>query len=516
MANKTITMNKIRQIIRLYSQQKGKIFISGQTGASKNTVRKYISKFRQLRITVQELNELNDQQLNELFGKKAETVEVPKRKEDLLAFFPVLDKALGKTGMTREKQWQQYISDHPDGYRYTQFCISYRQWQRKFTPSMHMIHKAGDKMFIDFAGKKPKIVDKETGEIKEVEFFVSILGCSQLMYAEACYTQQKEDFIACCENAFHYIGGVPQAIVPDNLKSAVIKSSKYEPTLNETFEDFAEHYQTTILPARAYRPKDKSLVEGAVKILYNRIYSNINEDDFTSLEQMNAAIRIHLKEVNTVAMKGRSYSRDQKFIELEKETLQPLPLLRYEFKRRSVVTVMKNGHVCLGEDKHYYSVPFKFIGKKVKIIYSRSSVEIFYHLDRIAMHERIKAQYGYTTIKDHMASSHRFVADWSAEKFISLAESLHPDVKVFIERVLEKKQHPEQAYKSCMGILAMVNRVGKSRLINACKRALEYGHYNYKIIQTILDKGLDEYVETEPDQYEMPFHENIRGEDYYK
>lgn len=215
-------------------------------------------------------------------------------------------------------------------------------------------------------------------------------------------------------------------------------------------------------------------------------------------------------------MKGRNYSRNQKFIEMEKDVLQPLPLLRYEFKRRTVVTVMKNGHVCLNEDKHYYSVPYKFIGKKVKIIYSRSSVEIFYRLDRIAMHQRIHAQYGYTTLKEHMASTHRFVADWSAEKFVAMAEEIHPDVKVFIEKVLDKKQHPEQAYKSCMGILAAVKKVGKSRLINACTRALEYGHYNYKIIQTILEKGLDQYTETEQDQYEMPFHENIRGEDYYQ
>ena len=184
MANKTITMNKLRQILRLYTQQKGKKFISGQTGVSRNTIKKYINVFKQLRMSFQELNALPDHQLNELFGKKADTIEVPVRKEQLLSFFPAMDKALSKTGMTREKMWLQYLSEHPDGYRYTQFCISYRQWQKKFTPSMHMVHKAGDKLFVDFAGKKPKLVDKETGEIKEVEFFAAILGCSQLVYAE--------------------------------------------------------------------------------------------------------------------------------------------------------------------------------------------------------------------------------------------------------------------------------------------------------------------------------------------
>ena len=516
MANKPITMSKLRQILRLYSHQKGTKFISGQTGVARNTVKKYIEVFKGLRKTYQEVNELTDQQLNELFGKKPETIEVPKRKEELLAFFPAMDKALGKTGMTRERLWHQYLKEHPDGYRYTQFCISFRLWQRRVNPSMHIVHKAGDKMYVDFAGKKPRLVDKETGEIQEVEFFVAILGCSQLIYAEACYSQQKEDFIVACENALHYTGGVPQAIVSDNLTSAVTKSSRYEPTLNETFEDFSDHYQTTILPARAYRPKDKSLVEGAVKILYGCIYADMNGEEFSSLTQFNEAIQSKLKQVNASNMKGRSYSREQKFIEMEKATLMPLPLLRYEFKRRAVVTVMKNGHVCLQEDKHYYSVPFKFIGKKVKIIYSRSSVEIFYNLDRIAMHQRMQGQFVYTTVNEHMASTHRFVAEWSAEKFIKQAEAIHPDVKVFIERVLERKQHPEQAYKSCMGILAMVKKVGTERLTNACRRALEYGHYNYKIIQTIIEKGLDQYTETEPDQYEMPFHENIRGEGYYQ
>ncbi|MCC6599954.1 MAG: IS21 family transposase [Crocinitomicaceae bacterium] len=516
MANKMITMNKLRQILRLYTQQKGKKFISGQTGVARNTIKKYIAVFKQLRMSFQELNALPDQQLNELFGKKEESIEVPKRKEQLLAFFPGMDKALSKTGMTREKLWSQYLAEHPDGYRYTQFCISYRLWQKKFTPSMHMVHKAGDKLFIDFAGTKPKLVDKETGERREVEFFAAILGCSQLVYAEACYSQQKIDFITASENALHYMGGVPQAIVSDNLKSAVDKSCRYEPTLNETFEDFGDHYQTTILPARAYRPKDKSLVEGVVKILYNRIYSNMHGEEFTSLEQLNDTIRFYLKEVNAENMKGRNYSREQKFMEMEKDILQPLPQLRYEFKRRTVVTVIKNGHVCLNEDKHYYSVPFKFIGKKVKVIYSRSSVEIFYLLDRIAIHQRIRAPYGYTTLKDHMASTHRFVAEWSAETFIAMGEAIHPDVKLFIEKVLDKKQHPEQAYKSCMGILATIKKVGKTRLIDACSRALDYGQYNYKIIQTILEKGLDQYKETESEQDEMPNHENIRGEDYYQ
>jgi transposase len=518
MANKPITMNKIKQIIRLYTQSKGTKFISRHTGVARGTVKKYLVKFRDTRLTYEDINELSDQGLSDLFGKPPVAKEPTKRYEQLRAFFPYLDKALRSTGFTREKLWREYIEKHPDGYRYTQFCICYSKWQKRVNPVMHIVHKAGDKMYVDFAGEKLQIVDTLTGEIQEVEVFVAILGASQLTYAEATYSQKKEDFITACENALYYFGGVPQAIVPDNLKSAVTKSSKYEPTLNEAFEDFADYYQTTLLPTRAYRPRDKSLVEGAVKIVYNKIYSNLSTEIPTSLADLNAAMRPHLEQHNTAAMKGRSYSRRQQFEEIEKKILQPLPVHRYEFKRQAVVTVMKNGHVCLSEDKHYYSVPFKYISKKVKIIYSKTSVEIYYCFERIALHQRIKSPFNYTTVEEHMASTHRFVSEWSAEKFISWAEAIHPDVKLFIERILEKKHHPEQAYKSCVGVLSFAKKVGKERLINACKRALDYGYYNYKIIQTILEKGLDNYNETseEGSQLEMPLHENIRGENYYE
>lgn len=518
MANKLITMNKIKQIIRLYTQAKGSKFISRHSGVARNTVRKYILKFKESHLTCQDINEMTDEQINSLFGKPPLSKEPSKRYEQLREFFPYMDKSLKSKGFTREKLWKEYLEKHPDGYRYTQFCICFSKWQKRVNPVMHMVHKAGDKMYIDFAGEKLQIVDPHSGEIQDVEVFVAILGSSQLTYVEAVMSQKKEDFITACENALHYFGGVPQAIVPDNLKTAVTKSDRYEPTLNEAFQDFADYYQTTLLPTRAYRPRDKSLVEGAVKIVYTRIYSNLPKELSTSLPDLNAAIRPHLEHHNGTKMQGRTYSRRSQFDEIERKTLQPLPAGRYEFKRHAVMTVMKNGHICVSEDKHYYSVPYKYISRKVKVIYSKSTVEIYYCFERIALHQRIKSPFNYTTVEDHMASTHRFVSEWSPQKFIGWAEAIHPDVKLFIERILEKKQHPEQAYKSCVGVLAFVKKVGKERLINACRRALDYGYYNYKIIQTILEKGLDDYNESmgENPQLEMPLHENIRGENYYE
>src|SRR5690606_23983022 len=316
------------------------------------------------------------------------------------------------------------------GFAYTQFCFHLTKWKARVNPVMHQDHKVGDKLYIDFAGVKLSIVDKETGELIEVEVFVAILGASQLTYVEAVSSQQKEDLIAACENELHYIGGVPAAIVPDNLKAAVTKSNKYEPTLNESFADFADHYGTTILPARAYRPRDKALVEGAVKIIYSRIYVPVKRAIYHSLAELNIAIRKELELHNSLLLKGRNYSRRLQFEEIERGVLAPLPVLRYEFKKQSHAKVMKNGHVSLGIDKHYYSVPYRFTGKHVKLLFSRSVVEIYFNYERIALHKREKAPYSYTTDKDHLAVNHRFLSDWTPDKFLEWASSIHEDVRL--------------------------------------------------------------------------------------
>jgi transposase len=420
--------------------------------------------------------------------------------------------------MTREKLWKEYMEKHPDGYFYTQFCVLYNRWHKKVNPVMHVVHKAGDKLYVDFAGDKLEIVNPHTGEIEKAEVFVAILGASQLTYVEACMSQKKEDFIRCCENALHFFGGAPQAIIPDNLRSAVTKSNRYEPEINETFADFANHYQCSIIPARPYRPKDKALVEGAVKIVYTRIYSELPKEPHTSLGELNKSMWNILESYNSIQMKGRNYSRLDQFKELEQKELQPLPVHKYEFKKRRVVTVMKTSHVCLADDRHYYSVPYKFMGNKVTLVYSGSAVEVYYRYERIAMHQRDYSRFNYTTIEDHLPSAHRYTSEWTAEKFTNWAEGIHPDVKIFIQGILDSKQHPEQAYKSCVGVLGLVKKVGKERLINACKRAIDYERYNYRIIVSILEKGLDMYnkLTDENNQLEMPLHENIRGEEYYQ
>ena len=517
MANNTITMSKIRQVLRLHTEGTSKLNISSQTGIARNTVKKYIRWFLEEKLTLEAVNDLSDTEIESMFVND-QAPEIPEKLQVLRAFFPYMEKKLKKTGQTRDRLWLEYRVKHPDGYLITQFCHHFKEWSRKVNPSMHIEHKAGDKLFIDYAGKKLQTVDKKTGEVTEVEVFLAILGASQFTYVEAVASQRKEDFICACENAFYYFGGVPQAVVPDNLKSAVTKVSKYEPTLNETFLSFGEHYATYILPARAYRPKDKAHVENVVKIIYGRAYASIPEgDEFESLEALNRALWDSLEVHNNTILTGRDYSRRQQFDEIEREILKPLPPTRYEFKKHRFLTVTKFGDVCLSEDKHYYSVPYTFMGRKVKLTYSLSEVKIYYKHDLIASHKRNMRPYKYTIIDDHMASTHKWITEWNPERFISWAETIGEDVKQYVKGILSTPQHPEQGYRSCLGILNLQKKVGGERLNNACKRAQSYGVYNYGIIKNILERGLDSLPETEADtQMKMPLHENIRGENYYQ
>jgi len=516
MANKTISMIKIRQILRLHTQGHSKLKIAMQTGVARNTLKKYLAAFTASGLSFEQINVLSDKDLEDMFVKP-EDKPLNEKLQTLFSLFPGIDKELTKKGVTRQMLWQHYRQGNPNGLGLSQFKQYYAQWKAQVNPTMHMEHKAGDKMYIDFAGEKLHYTDPQNGQPQPVEVFVGILGASQLTYVEGVMTQQKEDLIAVCENTLHYYQGVPAAIVPDNLKSAVTQSSKYEPTLNETFADFASHYGTTVLPARAFRPRDKALVENAVRLIYSRIYVKVRAGRYYSLVELNAAIREALEAHNNALLSGRNYSRRQLFDEIERAALMPLPALRYELKKQLFATVAKNGHAALGPDKHYYSVPYRFIGKKVKLLYSRHTVEIYYNYERIALHRRSKSPYQYTTEKEHLASTHRFVSEWTPDHFAEWAGSIHEDVRLYVLKVLDRKQHPEQAYKSCMGILGFAKKVGHERLIKACQRALGYGAYNYKTIQKILELQLDQKdAPDETDQLSMPQHDNIRGGQYYQ
>ena len=518
MANHAIPMSKIRQILRLYHQGWGKQRIAQQCGVARNTLKKYLITYAATGLSPQALEGLSDHELEALIVAPQQK-PTNQKLEQLLALFPAIDKELKKKGATRQVQWELYKQQYPDGLCLSQFKHYYSLWKAQASPTMHHEHKAGDKCYIDFAGDKLSYTDPDTGEVIPVEVFVAVLGASQLTYVEAVRSQQKEDLIAACQNALHYFGGVPAAIVPDNLKSAVIKSSRYEPTLNETFADFASHYATAVLPARAYRPRDKALVEGAVRICYTRIYVPVRGQVYGSLEDLNTAIREALEAHNAAPLARRGYSRRQLFEDVERAALMPLPALRYHCKKQHLATVAKNGHVGLSEDKHYYSVPYRYIGRKVKLLYTAAEVEIFYNYECIARHKRSRRPHQYTTDAAHMASTHRFVAEWTPEFFTSWAHRMGAEAGRYVEGVLRTRPHPEQAYKACLGILSLAKKVGEERLVAACKRGNSYQRYSYGTIERILELGLDRRDPEEEASSEarpMPGHGNIRGGTYYE
>lgn len=519
MANTSISMNKIRQILRFYDQGKSKQKIADYVNVSRTTVKKYIAAFEACGFPIKEVDALDDKEMNDLFGEiKEKPSHKNQRMERLTRCFPAIERELKRTGVTRQLLWQDYIREFPDGYKYTQFCNYFNLWQQKASPTMHRIHKVGDKLFVDFAGKKLSYTDRVSGEIVDVEVFVAVLGASQLTYIEAVSSQQKEDFVKACENTMHYIGGVPSAIVPDNLKAAVIKSHRYEPTLNQTFESFAQHYDTCILPARAYKPRDKALVEGAVRIMYTRVYLPVKQKTYHSLAELNGAIWENMENHNNQMLQGRTYSRRMQFEEIERKELKPLPVDRFEMKDHFWSKVKTDGHTCLGPDKHYYSVPVRFLNCKVKILFSESSVEIFHKSERIAVHKRDRTKHAYTTNKSHLNNLHRYSAERSPALFLERAAAIHEDVRLVIESILKGNRHEDQIHRSCEGVLSLAKKFGPERLAGACRRAIDFGvHTRFKSIQSILEKNMDGHRESLfAHELPMPSHKNIRGEKYYK
>lgn len=437
MPNIPIKMNKLRTIIRLYEDRMGVKTIAVMARTSRNTVKKYIHKWNTLSISYDEFQSSSDARLHELFCVSDRLPAVNPRMEVLDGLMPDICKALGKKGMTTLKQWTQYIEHHPDGYGLTQFRLAVQRYRMITNSTMRMEHRAGDKMFIDYTGDKLWIYPP--GEApRQVEVFVSILGCSLLTYVEATASQCKEDFISACENAFYYYGGVPQAMVPDNLKAAVTKAGRYEAVLNEEFERFAEHYGISVVPARVRKPRDKSLVENAVKLTYKDIFTHIEPLHCPDLKTLNAAIRSALELHNNQMLTRRNYSRRSYFEEIEREALNTLNPIRYQIKKHLMVTVGKDGYVRLGEDIHYYSVPYAYIGKKLKISYTGSDVEIFEGYSRVAIHTRNRQQFKHTTNPEHLSPKHRAVLEWSPEGFITQAAEIHEDVEYYIRKVLEK------------------------------------------------------------------------------
>jgi transposase len=512
-------MTKIKQILLMQEQGLTHRGISKALGLHRNTVSKYLDMSGLTGQSVPDLLRLSDEELEELLVP--ERVQLSASHLNVLSvLFGKLKSGTGKSKPTRMHVWEQYKSEYPEGLSYSSFCERYASYLKSSRVYLVQDHVPGDKLYCDFAGKKLRIIDPDTGKDRYVEVFVAVLGASNYMYVEAIETQQRPDVLRALTHALKFFGGAPQAIVPDNMKSLVDKGSKYEPKVNSEAEAFGNYYQTVILPTRPHRPKDKAKVEGAVRINYQWLYPVLESQCFCSLGELNDMIISELKKMNDRPMQEYKQSRWERFVELDQPVLKPLPDLPFEYKRSVKCTALANNHVYLKEDHHYYSIPYQYVRKTVKLVYSTELVEVYFEGKRIAAHPRNRvAKEGgakpYTTLPEHLPLQHQYVLGRSEAYFLEAGEKIDPVVRTFMEGIFSAYKHPEQAYKSCEGILKLAKGYGRPRLIQACIRATSYGAFSYEKLNNILQNRLDLSSPLDNTPPPLPTHPNIRGADYY-
>lgn len=514
MAAKQLDIMKIKQLILLKRKGWSNRKIAEEIGVSRNTVNEYVHYLQASGQSYAELETLCEPALQELFPSK-EYLERD-RYADLQNRLPNLQKSLTKPGATKKVLWKEYSDAYQDAYGYSQFCEHFRQWTKTMQVSGKLVHKAGEKLFIDFAGKKLSYVNRDTGEVHAAEVFVSVLPASLYSYAEAVEDQTRKSLVKCTNHSLFYYGGVPASLVPDNLKSAVSKSSKHEPMLNKTFRDLGLHYGCAINPTRAYKPQDKALVESTIKLIYQRIYYPMSKMTFFSIHEINQVLWKLLKAFNSHRLSLKETSRYKQFIELEKPYLSPLPDREYKLHHYQRAKVQKMGYIFLSEQKNYYSVPFQYIGKHVEVQHTDEFVEIYYQHNRIASHKKSYAKGEYVTEKQHLSSSHNYYTSWNSDFFIKQAEKIGVYTASYIEQLIAQHEYPEVAYKRSQGIIALKSLYDIDRIEKACSIGLSLEKYSYRLIKNILENKMDMVSESPLLSHHITRHKNNRKPSNYQ
>ena len=425
-------------------------------------------------------------------------------------------RELKRPGVTLQLLWEEYKESHSDGYQYSRFCDLYRRWRGKLDLSMRQDHKAGEKLFVDYSGLTVSVCDPKTGEKREAQIFVAVLGASNYSYAEATWTQSLPDWIGSHVRAFEFLGGVPSLVVPDNLRSGVAKACRYEPEVNPTYNDLATHYGTAVIPARVRKPKDKAKAEAGVQLTQRWILARLRNRVFFSLGEVNAAIREHLERLNTRPFQKLEGSRRSQFEALDQPALKPLPSSRYEYAEWRKARVGADYHVEV--DEHFYSVPYQLVGQELDVRLTAQTMECLHGGKRVACHVRSRGKGKSTTLVEHMPRQHRHYAEWTPPRLVKWAHETGPSTAEAVEGILTSKAHPHQGFHSCLGLRRLAQRYGAERLEAACRRAVRIHGLSYKSIRSILKRGLDrQELGAETPSAPLPIdHDNIRGATYYQ
>ena len=513
-------MLQIKKALQLLEEGRSERSISSQLGLSRNTLRHYQSRFHSSGLSYNQILSLSDIGLSSLiYGEVPSTVKSSRqvRFDSLSDYFTA---ELKRVGVTRQLLWKEYLGQYSDGYGYSQFCERLNQIKSRSnnTLTMHLEHVAGERMQVDFAGKKLSYVDKESGEIRECPVLVCTLPFSSYTYVEALENASQRNLYESLGRALSYFGGVPANVLSDNMKQFVEKASRYEPCFNEMAEQWSVYYNTTLSAARVRKPKDKPSVEKEVHISYLRIFAPLRNETFYSLIELNYRIHECLAAHNATPMQRYGLSRKERFEQNEKPLMKPLPLSEFVVRQEVKAKVQRNYHVILGEDMHQYSVPYIHVGETVKIVYGYTEVEIFLNMRRIALHLRSPRRNGYSTKEEHMPESHlryKQTKGWDADYFISQASVIGANSTVIFKRILTRNRFPEQTYNACLGLLSLRKKYGTQRFEAACTRALPAPVITYGFIKNILENNLDQVAgQTLATDY-IPTHENIRGKTTY-
>lgn len=511
-------MHRIREILRQkWALHRTHREIAASVGCSVGAVWKVVDRATTAALDLAVVEALDDAELEARVQGVRVELSVPKRE---LPDFAAVHREHMRPSVTLELLHLEYAAAHPDGYRYTQFCELYRRWLARRRMSMRQVHRAGEKVFVDYSGQRPHLVDPMTGECTKVELFVMVLGASNLTYVEATMTQRGGDFIASHMRGFEYFGGVTVATVCDQLRSGVSKPCRYEPQIQRTYEAMAIHYGTTVLPARPRSPRDKAKVEVGVQIAERWILARLRNEEFATLEGLNARIAELLEDLNSRVMRRYGVSRRELFEGSERAHLQPLPSERFAYCSFERATVNIDYHIAY--DEHFYSVPYQLRYEHDAVVELRvtaGTIEVLHKNRRVASHARSYAKHRHTTLAEHMPEAHRQQLEWTPSRLVSWAGKVGDNTRVLVEKILESRRHPEQGYRTCLGLLRLTKKYGDERVEAASARALAARAHSYRHVKSILEHGLDRQAvlpTSDDDGAAVPVeHENIRGPKYY-
>jgi transposase len=514
MVKRRLSMRKIKEVFRLkWEHNLSNRQIAESCCISHSTVREYLLRAELAGLSWPLDPEIDDTAVEHLLFPLAQKHGLDRGQMPNMEY---LYQELKKKSVTLQLLWYEYKQANPEGYQYSQFCNLYRQWVKKLDVTLRQEHRAGEKMFVDFAGQTVPIIDPSTGEVTEAHIFIAVIGASNYTYAEATSAEDLPSWIKAHIHAFEFFQGVTEIIVPDNLKAGVTNPCRYEPDINPTYQDLARHYGAVVIPTRAGKSKDKAKVESAVLMAERWILAALRNHTFFSLAELNQGIIEKLRELNNRKFQRLDPTRSRLFETLDKPALKALAARRYEYAQWRKARVNIDYHIEI--DRHYYSVPYQLVREQVDVRLTSFPVEALFNNKRVASHKRSYRQGGFSTLREHMPKSHQRYLDWTPSRIIRWAGQNGPNTEKLITQILESRPHPEQGFRSCLGIMRLGKRYSLQRLEAACTRAVIIKAYSYKSVESILKKGLEHQpllLDRSENAHPLT-HDNIRGKHYYQ